>query len=303
MEIVRARHAGFCFGVRRAIEAAERVAREGGGAPVRTDGPLIHNAREVARLAALGVTACADPASLPRGAVLLVRAHGIPPVRRAWLDSLGLRVVDETCPNVTRIQRACAAAAAEGRAVLILGDAGHAEVVGLLGCAGERAAVVDGPAAVAALPDPGAPVALVSQSTQSDALFRETADAVRRRWPDALVENTICAATRDRQGDLDDLAARCDAIVVVGSPESANTQRLFRLAAARRPAFVVDAAAQLRPADFASFRTVGLTAGASTPDSLVAEVESALSSFGPSADAPQPQPENATWKTHPSSAS
>jgi 4-hydroxy-3-methylbut-2-enyl diphosphate reductase len=279
MEIVRAKHAGFCFGVRRAIEAAERVAREGGGAPVRTDGPLIHNAREVARLAALGVTACADPAALPRGATLLVRAHGIPPARRAWLDSLGLRVIDATCPNVTRIQRACSAAAAEGRAVIILGDAGHAEVVGLLGCAGERAAVVDGPAAVAALPDPGAPVALVSQSTQSDALFRETAEAVRRRWPDSLVENTICAATRDRQGDLDDLAARCDAIVVVGSPESANTQRLFRLASDRRPAFVVDSAAQIRPADFASFRTVGLTAGASTPDDLIAEVEASLAAL------------------------
>ena len=279
MEIVRAKHAGFCFGVRRAIEAAERVAREGGGAPVRTDGPLIHNAREVARLAALGVTACADPATLPRGAPLLVRAHGIPPARRAWLDALGLRVVDATCPNVTRIQRACAAAAAEGRAVLILGDAGHAEVVGLLGCAGPRASVVDGPAAVLALPDPGAPVALVSQSTQSEALFRETAEAVRSRWPDARIENTICAATRDRQGDLDDLAARCDAIVVVGSPESANTQRLFRLAAERRPAFVVDAASQLRPADFAPFRTVGLTAGASTPDGLIAEVEAALASF------------------------
>ena len=100
--------------------------------------------------------------------------------------------------------------------------------------------------------------------------------AYQERWG---LENTICAATRDRQDDLDDLAASCDAIVVVGSPESANTQRLFRLAAARRPAFVVDAASQLRPSDFAGFRSVGLTAGASTPDSLVAEVEAALAAF------------------------
>ena len=113
MKVVRAKSAGFCWGVRRAIEAAERAAREGGGASIRTDGPLIHNAREVARLAALGVVACADPAALPKGATLLVRAHGIPPARRAWLDALGLRVVDATCPNVTRIQRACAAAGLE----------------------------------------------------------------------------------------------------------------------------------------------------------------------------------------------
>lgn len=276
MKVVRAGHAGFCFGVRRAIEAAERLAREGGGAPVRTDGPLIHNNREVARLAALGVTACADPSALEPGSRLLVRAHGIPPARRAWLDALGLRVTDATCPNVTRIQRACARAAAEGRAVLILGDAGHAEVVGLLGCAGPRGAAVDGPAAVAALPDPGAPVALVAQSTQSEDLFRETAAAVLRRWPDARIENTICAATRDRQGDLEALAAQCDAIVVVGSPASANTGRLHRLAAALRPAFLVDSAADLRPADFAAFRTVGLTAGASTPDVLIDEAAAAL---------------------------
>lgn len=279
MRVVQARNAGFCFGVRRAIETAERTAREAGGAPVHTDGPLIHNAHEVARLGRLGVHPCADPAALPAGATVVVRAHGIPPARRAWLEGLGLRVVDATCPRVAGIQRICREAAAAGRRVLVLGDAGHAEVVGLLGCSGPGAAVVDGPAAVEALPDPGAPVTLVSQSTQAPERFRETADAVRRRWPDARIADTICRATRDRQGELGELAAGADAIVVVGSPESANTGRLASLAAALRPTVVVDSAEDLRAEDFAGAGTVGLTAGASTPDAMIAAVRARLESM------------------------
>lgn len=279
MKVVRARSAGFCPGVRRAVDAAAAFAREAGGEPVWTDGPLIHNSREVARLASLGVRTCADPAALPPGSRLLVRAHGIPPARRAWLGSLPVVLRDATCPKVTYIQKLCAEAAAEGRAVLILGDPDHAEVVGLLGHAGARGRVVTGPADVAALPDPGAPVALFSQSTQEPALFEETAAAVRGRWPDALVRNTVCGATRARQGELAALAAACGAIVVVGSPESANTQRLAALASRLRPTVVADRAEALDPADFAGVETAGLTAGASTPDDLIAEIEARLASF------------------------
>ena len=276
MEVIRAKSAGFCWGVRRAVDAAASFAGEAAGAPVWTDGPLIHNSREVARLSSLGVRTCSDPAALAPGSRLLVRAHGIPPARRAWLESLPLELRDATCPKVTFIQRLCAKAAEEGRMVLILGDPDHAEVVGLLGHAGARGRVVTGPADIAALPDPGGPVALFSQSTQEPALFEATADAVRARWPDALVRNTVCDATRARQGELAALAEACGAIVVVGSPESANTQRLAALAARLRPTVVVDCADALDPAAFAGIPVVGLTAGASTPDDLIAEVEARL---------------------------
>ena len=279
MQVIRAKSAGFCWGVRRAVDAAAAFAREADGEPVWTDGPLIHNSREVARLAALGVRTCADPAALPPGSRLLVRAHGIPPARREWLGSLPLALRDATCPKVTYIQKLCAKAAAEGRTTFILGDPDHAEVVGLLGHAGGRGRVVTGPADVAAAPDPGTPVALFSQSTQEPALFEETAAAVLARWPDAFVRNTVCDATRSRQGELAALAETCDAIVVVGSPESANTQRLAALAARLRPTVVVDRADALEPAAFAGVSAVGLTAGASTPDDLIAEVEARLASF------------------------
>lgn len=283
MKVVRAKSAGFCWGVRRAVDMASALAGESAGEPVWTDGPLIHNSREVARLAALGVRTAADPAALPAGSRLLVRAHGIPPARRAWLGSLPLALSDATCPKVTFIQKLCAKAAAEGRTVFILGDPDHAEVVGLLGHAGDRGFVVTGPADVTAAPDPGTPVALFSQSTQEPALFEKTAAAVRARWPDALVRNTICDATRSRQGELAALAEACDAIVVVGSPESANTQRLAALAGRLRPTVVVDRADAIDPAAFAGVATVGLTAGASTPDDLISEVENRLGSLRPPA--------------------
>lgn len=279
MIVVRAKSAGFCWGVRRAVRAAEDLAATG-GAPIFTDGPLIHNTHEVERLAALGVRPADDPAALPAGSRLLVRAHGIPPERESWLRSLGLEVTDATCPNVAGIQKRCAEAAAEGRTVLILGDPGHAEVVGLLGHAAGRGRVVTGPRDVESLPDPGSAVTLVSQTTQGEAVFDETARAVLRRWPEARIEKTICGATRQRQGELTELASRCDAFVVVGSKASANTQRLHSLAAALRPAFVVDSPDDLREDDFGSFRTVALTAGASTPDSLIEAVEARLRSFG-----------------------
>lgn len=279
MRVVRAKTAGFCFGVRRAVELAESAARDAGGAPVFTDGPLIHNGHEVARLAAMGVREAGSAEEIPAGATLLVRAHGVPPERRASFEGRGLKTIDGTCPHVLRIQETVRAAADARRAVWILGDEGHAEVVGLLGHAGGAGTAISGPEAAAALPDPGKPVSLVAQSTQPEALFKATAAAVLARFPDAEIRETICGATRARQGELSSLAEKCDAIVVVGSPASANTRRLAELASRLCPAFVADGPDDLDPAAFAGFSAVGLTAGASTPDSVIAAVEARLSAF------------------------
>lgn len=284
MRVIRAKTAGFCFGVRRAVERAESAARTAGGAPVFTDGPLIHNRHEVERLAALGVRALPEgEGAVPAGATVVVRAHGVPPERMSALEASGARIVDGTCPHVLGIQRTVREAASAGRAVWILGDEGHAEVVGLLGHAGGAGTVVSGPEDAGSRPDPGHPVTLVAQSTQPEALFRATADAVLARFPDAEIRETICGATRARQGELESLSERCDAIVVVGSPASANTGRLAQLAACLKPTFVADGPGDLDPARFAGFSCVGLTAGASTPDSVVAAVEARLAGFPPAA--------------------
>ena len=298
MKVIRAKNAGFCWGVRRAVEMAEKAAQTAveaasAGTPepgIWTDGPLIHNHQEIARLATVGVRVCNDPAGLPEGAALLIRAHGIPASRYRWLERLGLRLIDATCPNVARIHKIVSEAAAAGRYVLVLGDPQHAEVVGILGCCtNPGACVVDSPEAVDALSEDALPrdgdgvpmVTFVSQTTQNEALFDTVAEAIRRRWPAAYIINTICGATQARQRALSELADESDCIVVVGSVTSANTMRLASLARAKRPTIVVETADELRPDDFRGRACVGVTAGASTPESVIAAVEARLRSFSP----------------------
>lgn len=287
MEVLLAQSAGFCFGVRRAVEKALAVAHESSG-PVFTDGPLIHNPGMLADLERHGVRVAESPESLPPESVLLVRAHGIPPERRRFLQSLAPRLVDATCPEVARIQGLIRARVSQGRTVLILGDDGHAEVVGLLGHAQGRGHVVGGPADVAALPAIPGPITLVSQTTQDADTFEAAAAAVRERWPDAEILDTVCAATKNRQGELRDLARRADILVVVGSTTSANTLRLAEIASRLRPAVLVRGPDDIDPAAFAGKRVAGLTAGASTPDATIEAVRQRLLALSPSPAPPAP---------------
>jgi 4-hydroxy-3-methylbut-2-enyl diphosphate reductase len=276
MQVILASSAGFCRGVRRAVDRARETVRER-GAPLYTDGPLIHNRQLMEQLRAEGIEEAPDATRL-QDATLMIRAHGIPPERRVLLRSLPVALVDATCPDVARIQGIIRRHAREGYDILIFGDPGHAEVVGLLGFAEGRGRVAHDPADVPALP-PADRVCLVSQSTQFPDAFERMAEAVRARFPEAVVICTICDSTRNRQGELEDIARRVDALVVVGGAHSANTVRLVEMARARRPTFAVETADQLRREDFAGFRTVGLTAGASTPGFIIEAVRARLESF------------------------
>ena len=283
MRTLLAKSAGFCWGVRRAVETALKSACPA-NAPqiVHTDGPLIHNSHQTQLLEKSGVWECADPATLAPDSALLIRAHGISPERREYLESLPLRLIDATCPDVARIHEIVLKRASAGATVFVYGDAGHAEVVGLLGCAGARGRVLTSPRDVRALQSNAAAdtnVALVSQTTQAPESFAEVAAAVRARFPDAEIIDTICRATKMRQSELRELAAKCDAIVVIGSPESANTQRLAQIAASLKKTVVVDSADELRAEDFEGVGTVGVTAGASTPDFIIGAVVEKIESM------------------------
>ena len=273
MNVVLAKSAGFCWGVRRAVDRARRLAREP-GRRVFTDGPLIHNRQMMDQLRAEGVAETDDPASLP-GGVLVVRAHGIPPDRRARLGTLPLTLDDCTCPDVAKIQKLIRTQARRGSHILIFGDPGHAEVTGLMGYAEGRGFVVNRPEDVAKLPELS-PVCLVSQSTQLPDSYRRIADAVRERFPDALVLETICQSTRNRQEELVAMAARVDGFVVVGGMHSANTVRLVELARSLKPTFHIETCEQLPRRELREFKAVGLTAGASTPAFIIEEVKKAL---------------------------
>jgi len=221
-----------------------------------------------------GVVQADDPKKLKSG-ILLIRAHGISPERRAMLRRLPVALVDATCRDVAKTQGLVRRYAARGYHVLIFGDPGHAEVEGLLGCAAGRGYVVTGPADVARLPDLH-PVALCAQSTQFPEDYAAVTAAAAKRFRDPVVLDSICSATKARQSELARIAARADTLVVVGSRRSANTRRLADLARRLRPTHHIETAAELRPEWFATSRVVGLTAGASTPESAISEVRRAL---------------------------
>ncbi|HOX32972.1 MAG TPA: 4-hydroxy-3-methylbut-2-enyl diphosphate reductase [Spirochaetales bacterium] len=291
MEVIRASVLGCCMGVQRALDlaletaAAESAAGRPAGAPaVYSLGPLIHNPQAVAELAARGILPL-GPEEIDervRGAAVVIRAHGVPPALRRRLEAAGARVVDATCPRVIASQRRAAAFAREGRTVLLAGDRDHAEIAGIAGCAAEAgggrgACLVLGSAEeAAAMPIPAGPAAVIAQTTIKAEEYRAICDALAARLPELEVVDSICPATEERRLALAELAAGCEALVIVGGRNSANTTRLLHSARALgKPAWQVERAAELPAAAF-GYSRVGLAAGASTPESIVAAVEAAL---------------------------
>jgi 4-hydroxy-3-methylbut-2-enyl diphosphate reductase len=273
MTVIRAATLGTCHGVQRALAILERTLAEHPGAPVYTLGPLIHNARVVEEYRRRGVVPVGSLSEVGRG-IVVIRAHGIGPEERRQCAREGITCVDATCPDVLRVQDVVRDHAARGHAVVIVGDPSHVEVKGIRGYA--PGAVVVSTEESAAEIDLAAPCIVVGQTTFPRDRFRRIAGILGGRIPDLEVFETSCPATERRQQSLVDLAGRVEAIVVVGGKESANTRRLHQVAVATgRPAWHVEGAADLPP-DIGRFRTVGVSAGASTPESLIAEVEAAL---------------------------
>lgn len=271
--MILAKSAGFCWGVQRAVEKARSIAMTGKGI-VRTDGPLIHNRQMMETLASEDIREW-DRNPPDDSTTLLVRAHGIPPARRKDLSDLHCNVEDATCPDVARIQGLIRKHARAGYHILIFGDPGHAEVVGLEGYAEEKGHVVSRPDDIAALSVPE-PVCLVSQSTQLPCSYEAVVAETRRRFTNVKVLDTICQSTRNRQQELVEIAGQVEVIVVVGGVHSANTLRLVELASRYRPTCHIETADKLDPDFFRPYRVAGLTAGASTPGFVIDAVKKAL---------------------------
>ena len=278
MKVLKAEHAGACYGVQRALDLAYRAARA--GKPTCTLGPLIHNPQVVADLKAAGVDAVERVADIP-GGTMVVRSHGVVPEVIEEARERGLEIVDATCPHVARAQKAAARLAAEGRFVVVVGEAGHPEVEGLCAHAraagGDVAAVVDAADLPAAATCAGARVGVVVQTTQSREVFERVVSALRERGVDLEVKDTVCTATRQRQDAAAALAGRADAFVVIGGRNSSNTTRLHEICSALcERSYHVESVDELDPAWFAGCDTVGVTAGASTPESQIATVVARL---------------------------
>lgn len=273
MKVILAKSAGFCWGVSRAVDKARELV-DGGDGPIYTDGPLIHNEQLMARLRSEGILETGNPEDASTG-TLLIRAHGISPDRRSALTRSAASLVDATCPDVAKIQGKIRKHARTGYDIVIYGDEGHAEVIGLLGYAEGKGHVVNNRDDVERLPQLNK-VCLVSQSTQFPAAYADIARLVEERFPGTAVLDTICVATKRRQAELLEIAGQVDVIVVVGGAHSANTVRLVELAGSRKPTVHIQTADDIDPEIMKGFGVAGLSAGASTPAFIIDQVMARL---------------------------
>lgn len=284
MKVIRAKSAGFCFGVERAIEIAT-TCTDGGKCKVFTDGPLIHNRQMMERLTNCGVLEIGDYKSessindqiskaSPENSVLVFRAHGVSPDRRKYLQSLGLRCKDATCPDVGKIAGIIKMHSNKNYTTVIVGDPDHPEVIGLLGYAGGKGYVVKDTKAIDELPDIQGDICMVSQSTMFTDDYNQISEYFKKRFPNTKVIDTICGATKERQKDVNVLAEKgAQAIVVIGGKHSANTVKLAIMAQRTGlPCFHIETLGELDIDAISKFDVVGVTAGASTPDFLIDEV-------------------------------
>jgi len=278
MNVVLAENAGACYGVQRALDMAyEAAASEG---PVHTLGQLIHNPGVVADLEKIGVHVADNLDDVETG-TLIIRSHGVTPDVYEQLAERELNVVDATCPHVARAQKAAADLANEGCRVIVVGEKGHPEVEALRAYAKREGMKVDIVLSADEVPDGlRAPIGIVVQTTQRRETLDAVVEAVRAQGIEPVVKKTICLATRHRQDSADDLAKRVDAMVVIGGRNSSNTTRLAEICEAACPrAFHIESASEIDPAWFEGCETIGVTAGASTPESQIREVVGFLESL------------------------
>ncbi len=284
MKVRLAKTAGFCMGVRLAMEKVLAEANKAEG-PIYTFGPLIHNRQVMQLLESKGVRAAESVAGLGEGTVV-IRAHGIPPVERRALKATGFRIIDATCPRVARVQGIVRSRTRKGYAAVIVGERDHAEVVGLRGHAEGTAYVIDRVEEVAGLPA-DEPLVVVAQTTQDAGVYNDITRAIRARNPEALVFDTICDATHSRQAEVASFAGHVDAMVVVGGYHSGNTRRLVQVSeTAGMPTFHVETEQGLDREALSRYGTVGVTAGASTPNWMIKNVVRELERIRSRKDAP-----------------
>lgn len=293
MTIIRADKMGFCAGVRRAVNLAEKALQENESGQVYTLGPLIHNPVELKKLADRNLKILDETHfdGLNAGDKVLIRAHGVPPEKEAALKSKKVNIINATCPLVTQSQKRAAKYASENYVIFFAGDKNHGEVVGIEGYARESAKknglecnfllVKDVDEAEKEIKNlleknPNAKnqkVVLLSQTTFSISNFEKIENLLKEKFPDIEVVNSICPATHERQDSLIKLCEQVDGVLVIGGKTSANTNRLLATAQklCKRAALIENA--DEIPLDFYYFEKVGLTAGASTPDDVIWKVE------------------------------
>ncbi|WP_424244927.1 4-hydroxy-3-methylbut-2-enyl diphosphate reductase [Elusimicrobium posterum] len=267
--VIVAKSAGFCPGVKKAIDKVLEL-EAGGKKNIFTIGPLIHNKSVIETLEAKGIKSIDHPSDAKtKEAVLVIRAHGITPEFQQKIQDTGYEVVDATCPLVKHVHNIIQKYAQQGYDTVIVGDAGHAEVVGLLGYTQGRGHVVANEEEAAALPQ-FEKLNIVAQTTQKESSFLKIAEIIKTKAKEVIVSNTICEPTKQRQTETVDMAKNADLVIVVGGKNSANTARLAMLCSSLAPKVLhVENETELKGEDLISPKKIFITAGASTPNWMI----------------------------------
>jgi 4-hydroxy-3-methylbut-2-enyl diphosphate reductase len=281
MQVTLAKSAGFCFGVKRAVDQVYQEA-EHSRMPVYTFGPIIHNETVVKDLEEKGVYAIGgieELKHLPKG-IVVIRSHGVSKEIYEKIETEGFRIVDATCPFVLKIHRFAEDYSKKGYHILIIGNASHPEVEGIKGWSDPDGTTVLQSAEEARnfkLPEGenGRPnVCIVSQTTFNYNKFQELVEIIEKKGYDIIVLNTICNATEERQKEAAEISAKADAMIVIGGSHSSNTQKLFEICKKEcENTYYIQTLDDLDPGQFRSIDNVGITAGASTPNNIIEEVQ------------------------------
>jgi 4-hydroxy-3-methylbut-2-enyl diphosphate reductase len=291
MEVLLANPRGFCAGVDRAIEIVER-ALVLHGAPIYVRHEVVHNKFVVADLKAKGAIFVEDLAEVPEGATVIFSAHGVSQTVRREAEGRGLKVFDATCPLVTKVHVEVAKMREQGREIVMIGHRGHPEVEGTMGQSEGGMYLVEKPDDVGRLQvRDEANLAFVTQTTLSMDDAQQTIKALRARFPRIVgpKKDDICYATQNRQDSVKVLARKCEVVIVVGSPNSSNSNRLREVAENQGvSAYMVNDAGELKPEWVAGKGVVGVTAGASAPEVLVQQVVERLRTLGAERVTPLP---------------
>jgi 4-hydroxy-3-methylbut-2-enyl diphosphate reductase len=282
MEVMLASPRGFCAGVERAIEIVER-ALELRGAPIYVRHEIVHNKFVVENLRAKGAVFVEELDEVPAGATVIFSAHGVSKEVRSQAERRGLKVFDATCPLVTKVHVEVTKMLREGYEIVMIGHRGHPEAEGTMGQAANGMHLVETVEDVATLRPASGKLSYVTQTTLSVDDAAAVIAALKARFPRIVgpKKDDICYATQNRQDAVKFMAPQCDVVIVVGSPNSSNSNRLREVSENMGvPAYLVDNASDLRPEWIAGKRRVGITAGASAPEVLVEELIARLKSLG-----------------------
>ena len=277
MEIKLAKSAGFCFGVKRAVETVYEQIREQKEQKIYTYGPIIHNDEVIRDLKEKGVCVLETEEELGKvkDGVVIIRSHGVPKRVCSMLEKKGIPYVDATFPFVKKIHRIVSEQSARGAYIIIIGNPDHPEVKGIQGWAKEDVKVVfTAEDAQAVTVEEGKPVCVVAQTTYNYNKFKDLVEIISKKGYDITVLNTICSATKERQEEAERIAKEVDAMIVIGDKKSSNTQKLFEICNhACNNTYYIQTLDDLDMNQLRSVETVGITAGASTPNKIIEEVQ------------------------------